>query len=121
MDIKIPDISKIAWQLNIALVGAVFSTFSLIYNDKYIYYGFITFLFGVISHFSSTWFEFVYSTEDKRAERARFYYIQTALILIWLVVLFLCFFCRKKTNYVGRFAVFNTRSFFLTFLRTLLI
>ena len=88
---NMPDFSKIAWQLNTALIGAAFSAISLIYDEKYIYYGFITFLFGVVSHFSSTWFEFVYNTEDKRKERARFYYVQVALILIWLVALFLIF------------------------------
>lgn len=47
MDIKVPDFTKLTWQLNVALVGAVFSVVSLIYNDYYIYYGFLTFLYGI--------------------------------------------------------------------------
>lgn len=81
---QIPDISKLAWQLNVALMGVAFSAISLIYNEKYIYYGFITFFFGVISHFFSTWFEFVYSGDEQKPKRARFYYVQIVLILAWI-------------------------------------
>ena len=48
MDIKVPDFTKLHWQLNIALMGVIFSIFSLIYNDNYIYYGFLTFVYGVV-------------------------------------------------------------------------
>lgn len=84
---QIPDISKLAWQLNVALIGAAFSAISLIYNEKYIYYGFITFLFGVISHFFSTWFEFVYNDDQQRNKRKNFYFVQSFLILVWLGLL----------------------------------
>ncbi len=91
MDIKIPDLTKLAWQLNVALIGAIFSAISLIYNEKYIYYGFVTFLFGIVSHFIGTWFEFVYKDEKQRAKRARFYLVQTFLILVWMGVLLILF------------------------------
>ena len=80
-----PDLTKLAWQLNVALVGAVFSAISLIYNEKYIYYGFVTFLFGIVSHFFGTWFEFVYKEEKQRDKRANFYIVQSILIIIWIV------------------------------------
>jgi hypothetical protein len=48
MDIKIPDLTKLTWQLNVALIGATFSIFSLIFNKYYIYYGFLTFLYGIV-------------------------------------------------------------------------
>jgi len=87
MDLKIPDVSKLAWQLNLAIIAAIFSVISLIYNEKYIHYGFITFLFAVISHFVSTWFEFVYAGDQLRNKRQRFYIIQSILIVAWIVVL----------------------------------
>ncbi|MBU2025416.1 MAG: hypothetical protein ABIC19_03715 [Patescibacteria group bacterium] len=86
MDVKIPDLTKLAWQLNIALIGAVFSVISLIYNDKYIYYGFVTFLFGAVSHFFGTWFDFVYADDKQRDKRAKFYIVQSVLVLAWLVL-----------------------------------
>ena len=88
MEARIPDITKLAWQLNVSLVGAVFSAVSLIYNEKYIYFGFVTFLFGIVSHFFSTWFEFVYEDEELKSKRARFYYIQAFLVLLWICVSF---------------------------------
>ena len=48
MEIKIPDFTKLTWQLNVAIIAAVFTVFSLIYNEKYIYYGLFTFAYGVI-------------------------------------------------------------------------
>lgn len=87
MDIKVPDISKLAWQLNVALIAAAFSIVSLIYNEKYIYYGFITFLFGVVSHFVGTWFDFVYTGDNQRNKRQRFYIVQSILIVAWMVIL----------------------------------
>ena len=50
MEIKIPDLTKLTWPFNIALVGAVFSIFALIYNPVFIYYGFLTFLYGILGH-----------------------------------------------------------------------
>lgn len=88
MDLKTPDISKLSWQINVALIAAAFSVISLIYNEKYIYYGFVTFLFGVISHFVSTWFDFVHSGDEQKKKRTGFYYLQTLLFVIWIVILF---------------------------------
>jgi len=76
----------LAWQLNIALIGAVFSVISLIYNDKYIYYGFVTFFFGVVSHFFGTWFDFVYADDKQKDKRAKFYIVQSVLVLAWLIL-----------------------------------
>lgn len=83
-----PDISKLAWQLNLALVAAAFSAISLIYNEKYIYYGFVTFLFAIISHFVSTWFEFVYAGDQQRNKRQKFFIAQSILVVIWIIALF---------------------------------
>lgn len=81
---QVPDITKLAWQLNVALAAAIFSAISLIYNDEYIYYGFATFIFGVVSHFVATWFEFVFAGDDQKSKRQKFYIIQVVLILAWV-------------------------------------
>jgi len=88
---QIPDVTKLTWQLNVALMSAAFSAISLIYNEKYIYFGFVTFLFGVISHFVSTWFDFVYKDEGQRVKRAKFYIVQTLLILVWIIILLIIY------------------------------
>jgi len=55
---KLPDITKLSWPLNVALAAAVFSIFALIYNTHYIYYGFLTFLYGVLCHLVDTTYNF---------------------------------------------------------------
>ncbi|MEK7227966.1 MAG: hypothetical protein AAB681_01255 [Patescibacteria group bacterium] len=47
---SIVNLNNFTWYLNVALIGVVFSVFSLIYNEYYIYYGLITFGFGVLGH-----------------------------------------------------------------------
>ncbi len=58
MDIKIPDITKLTWPLNVALAAAVFSIFALIFNPLFIYYGFLTFLYGILCHLVDTTYNF---------------------------------------------------------------
>ena len=88
---QIPDISKIAWQLNVAIMGAAFSAISLIYNEKYIYYGFATFLFAIVSHFASTWFEFIYNSDQQRNKTKNFYFVQSFLFIVWLGLLIIIY------------------------------
>ncbi len=47
---SIVNLNNFTWQLNIALMGGAFAVFSLIYNVHFIYYGLITFVFGVFGH-----------------------------------------------------------------------
>jgi len=55
---EIPDITKLTWPLNVALAATVFSVFALIYNVNFIYYGFLTFLYGVLCHLIDTMYGF---------------------------------------------------------------
>lgn len=80
MDIKLPDFTKVHWQLNIALVGAVFSIFALIYNDKYIYYGLFTFVYGVIGVSILPAVEGLFPNNKWR----NYLVIQTVLTLLWI-------------------------------------
>ncbi len=47
---NIINLNEFSWPLNVALMGLTFSVFSLIYNEKYIEFGLVTFLFGVMTH-----------------------------------------------------------------------
>lgn len=81
MEIKIPDLTKVHWQLNIALVGVVFSIFALIYSDKYIYYGLFTFVYGVMGVSILPAIEGLFPNNKWR----NYLVIQTTLTVLWLV------------------------------------
>ena len=80
MEIKIPDLTKVHWQLNIALIGAIFSIFSLIYNDNYIYYGLFTFAYGVLSVSLLPAIEGLYPNNKWR----NYLVIQSILTTLWI-------------------------------------
>ncbi|MBP9798287.1 hypothetical protein KBC70_04045 [Candidatus Woesebacteria bacterium] len=65
MNINAPDFTKLNWQFNVALIGATFCVFSLIYNDQYIYLGFLTFLYGIISQAIMPSIEMYFPEKDK--------------------------------------------------------
>lgn len=44
------DFNQISYYLWIVVISAIFSIFSIKYSPNYIYYGFITFVYGVIGH-----------------------------------------------------------------------
>lgn len=80
MDIKIPDFTKLHWQLNVALLATVFIVFSLVYNDKYIYYGFLTFLYGVIGASVLPAVEKAFPSHIWR----NYLVIQSAITVLWI-------------------------------------
>jgi hypothetical protein len=84
-DTSMPDLTKITWQLNIALAGAVFSIFALIHNTYYIYYGFLTFLFGAIGHFIDL--VFALWLVNKKWRLPAFFTTQGLLFVSWIVAL----------------------------------
>lgn len=80
MEIRVPDITKVHWQLNVAFVSAVFSIFALIYNDKYISFGLLTFAYGVIGTSLLPAIESLYPQNKFR----NYLVIQSILTVIWL-------------------------------------
>jgi hypothetical protein len=80
-----PDLTKVTWPLNVALAGVVFSIFSLINDTHYIYYGFITVLFGVTGHFIDQIFAFW--LVNKRWRFPVLFILQALLIIGWVVSL----------------------------------
>ncbi|OGD87926.1 hypothetical protein A3H87_01810 [Candidatus Curtissbacteria bacterium RIFCSPLOWO2_02_FULL_42_37] len=80
MDIKIPDFTKLHWQLNVAIIGAIFSVFSLIFNENYIFYGFITFVYGVVGTSLLPALENLYPQNKWR----NYLVVQSLLTVLWL-------------------------------------
>ena len=79
---KIPDITKLKWQLNISILGAIFSIFALIYNTQFIYYGFLTFAYGVIS---LTLISPIEELSSDKWKYWNFLIVQLLLTLLWLI------------------------------------
>lgn len=82
---EIPDLTKLTWPLNVALSGAVFSVFSLIYNTYFIYYGFFTFIYGIACHLVDTMYSFW--LKDKSWGVKFVFLIQIAFTVIWVLLL----------------------------------
>lgn len=86
---QIPDITKLTWPLNVAFVGAAFSVFALIYNVHYIYYGFITFVYGVICHLVDTMYN---SWLKEKGWKPKFVFIsQIVLTALWIMILLIIY------------------------------
>lgn len=83
MDVKIPDFTKVTWQLNVAIIGAVFSIFSLIYDTTYIYYGFTTFLYGLVSHIV----DLLSGQVPEGRKYVWFFITQSVLLVSWALLL----------------------------------
>lgn len=92
-EIKV-NINKLSFYSRTAIIGAAFSVFCLIYNINFIYYGFITFVYGVISHLTKLAFYGEFKKDDVPKENNikkysfHFYIIQFILVTLWLLVAF---------------------------------
>ncbi len=76
------NLNNFSWQLNIALAGAVFAVFSLIYNEYYIYYGLVTFAFGVLGHIFLLFSNWMFMKDGKEG---KYYWIAHLFNFILLV------------------------------------
>lgn len=86
MEVNFPDFSKQPWQLTVVLAGALFSIFSLIYDDKYIYYGLVTFVYGIVAQFCGAGYDYFIS-KSSTSKPALFFIPQVVLIFAWIVIL----------------------------------
>lgn len=90
---EIPDITKLPFQFSIAIIGVVFSVFSLIYNETYIIFGFVTFLYGVIAFWTDKFYwNVIIAKKDDRSKNMAIFIWQSILIFIWLAFLLVFFF-----------------------------
>lgn len=86
---SIVNLNDFTWQLNIALMGGAFAVFSLIYNEQYIYYGLVTFAFGVFGHIIYLFWEWVFrkdGTENKYYWLAHLSNVTLAAVWIKLII-----------------------------------
>lgn len=51
------DFNQISFYLWLAVMAAIFLMFSVRFNDAYVYYGFITFVYGIVGHVLSKTFD----------------------------------------------------------------
>lgn len=88
-----PDITKLPITITIAIIGATFSVFSLIYNEDYILFGFITFLYGIVSFWIDKLYWDVISSPLKDGEKVntrnnkKIYYFNSIFMLVWIISL----------------------------------
>lgn len=78
------NLNNLTWQLDVAIFGGVFSVFCLIYNDKYIYYGFATFLFGVSAHIIFLMLSYIM---EKNKKFLPVHIANIALVIGWIILL----------------------------------
>lgn len=82
------NLNQFTWHLNIAVAGLIFSVFSLIYNEDYIYYGFFTFLFGVLGHATYKLFCLILGGDIEGDKRwSNYYVILFSLIVSWILAI----------------------------------
>lgn len=87
-DFNIVNLNEFTWQLNVALMGGVFAVFSLIYNEKYIYYGLITVGFGVSAHVVYKFFEWIFRKNGTENKHYFIAHIANALLVVaWFIIL----------------------------------
>lgn len=78
-------IPKLSWPLYVALAGAVFSIFALIHNPHFIYYGFLTFLCGILCQFIDATYNFWLK---KKCWKPLVVILQALLVLVWIFSLY---------------------------------
>ena len=90
-------IKEVTIYLNIAIMATIFSVTSLIFSTYYIYYGFATFVYGVIAHLLDLAFNNIFDHnifDNEKLEqhdikrRCILFILQFILIIVWLGVIF---------------------------------
>ncbi|MEK7621835.1 MAG: hypothetical protein AAB415_01520 [Patescibacteria group bacterium] len=79
---------NLTWHLNVSLMGGAFAVFSLAYNDYYIYYGLITFAFGIFGHIVYKFWEWVFWDVN---EKHKYYWLiqlsNVILGIVWVTII----------------------------------
>ncbi|MDP3975954.1 MAG: hypothetical protein Q8P95_03480 [bacterium] len=82
------NIGDFTWQIIIAAMGGAFAVFSMIYNEEYIYYGLVTFGFGVSAHVVYKFFEWIFR---KNSTVNKYYWLahlaNAMLVAAWIIIL----------------------------------
>lgn len=85
---NIINLNEFTWQLNIAIMGGAFAVFSLIYNEEYIYYGLVTFAFGVAAHVVYIFFEWIFKEKGVKSKYYWVAHLANAIsVAAWIIIL----------------------------------
>lgn len=91
-DFNIVNLNNFTWQLNVALLGVAFAIFSLVYNEKYIYYGLVTAAFGISGHIVYLFFEWIFLKEGTKSKYYWLAHLANATLLVaWIAILLLIY------------------------------
>lgn len=86
------DIQKLGgFYMMIALLSSTFCVFSIIYNDRYIYYGFFTFIYSIVSQAWDICFHHIYpkssSPTGSKQPFGKYFIVQGVALLAYLYLL----------------------------------
>jgi uncharacterized membrane protein HdeD (DUF308 family) len=73
------NLNNVSLYVQIYILATIFSLFSLIYNAYFIYYGFITFFYGVIAQIIQLAFD------NKSKNNWLLFSLQFILIIVWII------------------------------------
>lgn len=86
-DFNVINLNQLTWALNVAIMGVVFSIFSLIYNQYYIHYGLITVAFGVAVHIFVNFFDWFFKiSENHKYIDERRYWIAHLIYFLFFIM-----------------------------------
>jgi hypothetical protein len=83
------NLNEFSWHLNIAFVGVAFAVFALIYDQYFIYYGFITFMFGVLAHIASKFIYWIFPEPEGVHNNFGWvaHIVNVFLAVLWLITI----------------------------------
>jgi len=83
------NLGDFTWQLLVAAMGGAFAVFSMVYNESYIYYGLVTFGFGVSAHVVYKFFEWIFRKNGPDNKWYWTAHLANALLVVaWMKILF---------------------------------
>ena len=89
---NIINMNKLTWHLNVAILGGVFSVFALLYNDYFIFYGFVTFAFGIFSHGLIKFSEYIFlEKKDNKKTSWIPYFLNILLTIGWITIILIIY------------------------------
>ncbi|PIR94980.1 hypothetical protein COT95_01230 [Candidatus Falkowbacteria bacterium CG10_big_fil_rev_8_21_14_0_10_37_6] len=78
------DFKDLSWYVSISILAFIFSVFALIYKPEFIYYGFITFLYGVFAQIVDLAFHNI--VKDKEDKLWILFLLELILVVIWAYI-----------------------------------
>jgi hypothetical protein len=85
------NLNQLTWAFNVAIAGGIFSVFSLIYNQYYIYYGFFTFAFGILVHVSVNFYDWIFHIDEnhKYVDQKKYWIAHATYLVLFIAWIYL--------------------------------